>query len=717
MGTFDNTKYDVEINGVGHRIKGYKKSEANAFVPRLGSGDQTESEFDLLRSTTLNGFAGGMLQRNWDDDTSVYATDGLYPKFGDGVLYSVNEMLNQTGTGAFAVKMTILASLQTIDGTYVAYLDNATSKGKLIFIGNATHLGTDTAFTFTLPTGMDALFGAFAMVAHAGYFYFCCTDGASFKMYYSTIVASPTITEIAAGTGVKITQLVSYKGSIYGCDNAGVLYHYTGDLVTQSWVAVGNPSTNTQDVGTRLFVYNQRITITRCDGMWAYDTVTFSAIDDLSTTVNYLNYRCAVVFKGYIHFWMPDGFYRYNGALIEKLYDSGESGIPIDMQVAQNRIIMLFCNSRYVNSNTARPFQYNGSSRLDIATGNNFSAANTVQATLMYFNGVSLYGLRSETYSPGVTISSMTNLPTALVIATDSVWIIRKVSADAGFWWTSLRNIDGSNSEWSIYSSIFDAGFPQLIKSLENVEGVFDGDYSSDYSITVYYRTSGFEGSGSWSLFGTMKMVSESRRWVFKDIPAGLQFQRIQLRFQSTDTDFAGLAKFIIRTSLMPDYKFQWQFTVLAYGDDPVEPLVLADASEDTQSVSTLRGNIYASRDSKVPITFVDFDQLDLNGSHTNSVTTITLNDTKLLKASGFVKIESEIIYYAAKSATTLTGCIRASLGTAAASHADNSKVFPCYRVVLRQLLNELIEPTDKTVDQTEDKNRASDMTILLQEQ
>jgi len=59
-----------------------------------------------------------------------------------------------------------------------------------------------------------------------------------------------------------------------------------------------------------------------------------------------------------------------------------------------------------------------------------------------------------------------------------------------------------------------------------------------------------------------------------------------------------------------------------------------------------------------------------LDGTHTNSVTTLTLVSTTGFSASGSVYVGSEIISYTAISGNTLTGCVRGDGGTTAAAYA-----------------------------------------------
>ena len=280
---------------------------------------------------------------------------------------------------------------------------------------------------------------------------------------------------------------------------------------------------------------------------------------------------------------------------------------------------------------------------------------------------------------------------------------------------TNEKTATGAKS-WRLITSIFDGDFPQIDKNFENLELTFDGNLNSQ-SITLEYRTTGFDTDTSWTTFGTINSTTETKRYTWKSITSGLTFRKIQFRISgSTDAEY-GIEKLILRYILTPDYKNQWRFTVLCYGDDNLAPLMLADQTESTQSVADLRGNIYDSRDNDTPVIFIDTDQLDLNGSINDTTTTITLDSTKMLKGQeGFIKIDDEIMYYSARTSTTLT-VTRGVLGTSGASHSDNSKVFIVYRVIVRQIINENIEMQDDGIDDiTALKSKPSEITILLQE-
>ena len=75
--------------------------------------------------------------------------------------------------------------------------------------------------------------------------------------------------------------------------------------------------------------------------------------------------------------------------------------------------------------------------------------------------------------------------------------------------------------------------------------------------------------------------------------------------------------------------------------------------------------NEYANQEDEINST-------TLNGSHSSSVTTLTLTSTTDFDASGTVYIGSEQVTYTAISGNDITGCTRGANSTTAAIHADD---------------------------------------------
>lgn len=67
---------------------------------------------------------------------------------------------------------------------------------------------------------------------------------------------------------------------------------------------------------------------------------------------------------------------------------------------------------------------------------------------------------------------------------------------------------------------------------------------------------------------------------------------------------------------------------------------------------------------------------LTTNGSVTTTATTIVLSSTIGLASSGFIKLDSEIIYYGFISGNSIGGCFRGQNNTTAATHITATEVF-----------------------------------------
>lgn len=702
--SFDNTKYDIELNNVGYRISGYKKSEASTFIPRLGSGSQSESEFDVLRSKTLEGFGGGMLQRLWKDDSSVFGSESLFPIYDDGVAYPIKTI----GSSTLGVKSAVTAWVTTDKYLFYAlwsYNTPTTSIKRVDAAGNVTSI--------TCPTGLQQRMCTSMVIWNDQLW--VAADG-EYNLWYMS-QNSTSLTQVTASqTNGSMRLLCVYNGQLYGT-NAGAsdynvhLLRYTGSTTSISVTSAGDTGIRTPDYNAKVFTFNGKIYLARRDSLWAYDGIRISMVDSAMQNVSDKNYRFPTVLKGYLYYFMQDGFYRYNGNMIEKLYDISEVGFPVDVTAGKNRLWMAYTNS-----------EFSGSSRYDKSMGYDYSSGNPLDGRVAVFDGKAMF-----TYArTNIGLSKGSNNDFSGQGENDKVlWFANRLyvftsyeKTGPGTYFTMSTDelAQTGTTTWRMVTSVFDADFPMIDKTLENLEMVIDGTPTADETIAIEYRTTDFGGNTGWTNLGTFKTQSKLQESVIRALPAGLVFRRIQFRLSGTTSVLYGFAKFVIRYMLTPDYKYQWQFIANCFGDNPIEPLMLKDGKPSTQKVSLLRGTIYAARASDVPSVYVDIDQLDLNGAHDASVTTITLNTTALLKDSGYIKVDDEIIYYSGKTATTLTNCVRGTLGTTAASHVDNAAVFAAYRVIVKQLVNERVEMDDSSLDRTEDMSHPSEISILLQE-
>ena len=98
-----------------------------------------------------------------------------------------------------------------------------------------------------------------------------------------------------------------------------------------------------------------------------------------------------------------------------------------------------------------------------------------------------------------------------------------------------------------------------------------------------------------------------------------------------------------------------------------------ADLNVTGNNLATLNYNEYIEKDYANNEDEVIATTLD--GTHTDSVTTVSLTSTTGLDATGTIHIGSEQITYTAVSSNDLTGCTRGANSTTAASYADDVAV------------------------------------------
>lgn len=269
----------------------------------------------------------------------------------------------------------------------------------------------------------------------------------------------------------------------------------------------------------------------------------------------------------------------------------------------------------------------------------------------------------------------------------------------------------GETEVASLYSSYFDAGFPNIEKVIESVSIGTEGLSSTD-SIDVYLRY--FEGN-AWTGFqklGSITATSLTNRLRIPDTSLSSTFKKLQLRIDFTRSALstAAIRNFSVKYYLSPDYKREWSMTLLCQGDS-TNPLELINGDLETRTAIALRDNVYLARESYIPVSFEDMDFTILNGAINDSVTTVTSDSSYGYASKGYLKIDDEVISYTGRTSTQFTGCVRGCLGTVAAAHLDNAYISPYFRVVVSDIMNEaVIEPSSDSY------GTPSEITVVLKE-
>lgn len=234
-----------------------------------------------------------------------------------------------------------------------------------------------------------------------------------------------------------------------------------------------------------------------------------------------------------------------------------------------------------------------------------------------------------------------------------------------------------------ITTSKFDADIPSIDKLFYAVTINFK-KFVSGQSIQVDYST---DGGATFTTLGTASASVDGTSVTSKTFffGAAIISKTMKLKFTLTGggSNTPALEAFATQYVPIPVYTKQWTLQINCA--DEVKDL--AGALVETTG-RELKARLETAWWTKSLLDFQDLDYATtlLNGSLTNSATTITVDDTKDFPEQGRLKVDDEEIFYTGKTPTTFTGCMRGVRGTVAVSHSDNAVINNAYRVLITDI-------------------------------
>lgn len=206
--------------------------------------------------------------------------------------------------------------------------------------------------------------------------------------------------------------------------------------------------------------------------------------------------------------------------------------------------------------------------------------------------------------------------------------------------------------------------------------------FSSGQAISIEYLTGELTSSSVWTLLGTASYSLDGSSVTDKTLyfPNNTTFKKLWLRvkLEGGGSDTPVLYDVITAYLPTPFVDKQWRFNVDC-GDD----LTLLNGSKETRNGREIKARLEQAWLLNQMIDFQDADYAasTLNGSLSNSATTVTVVDASDFPEVGRVRIDDEIIYYTGKTQTTLTGLLRGRKGTKAVSHLTAAVIHNGYKV------------------------------------
>lgn len=571
-------KYNLAINGLGYLVRGlnYKKKDARTFSPRFGTGEMGETDLDTWKVLTQNDFSGGSFQESLEDITKVSLLDGLIRSNYDKFLYRAPSV--KTCNAGANMKSAEFGSIEYKGETYVIQNNSATGAIYKLSAGVWTAVKTDFA---TKLVALAICKGKLVVGAYTGGTY--TYDG-------TTWVNTAGLTPLKC--------MVPFNGKIYTDGSNNSLYSW--DLTTGGGVTLIGEVGDTLLAPSAYRVFNHRLYIGKPDGLYCYDGVQISCVLDYSNAVNVNNFRTMSVFNGSLYTTIGNILYKFNGSSLEEIMDFTTFEDITSIFTFQNRLWLLTAARAVSNwggkdgssliSGTVNLYRFDGQGWAK------------VHNAALSASGVGLGGQGSNlvifTYVDGTTANTHFYYP-------------------IGSEFNTITNstTDGAVRQGDLISSVFDAGFSNIDKTLESIEvdtvGMTIGDV-----VTVSYRIyNGFTWT-NWASLGSITTLTPNRINVHDVLPAGVIFKKIQVKVSTAAGYTNGLCMrgYSIKYIIDPVYKREWQVSLLAVGTSEA-PLDLLDGSQETNLASILRDNIYDARIDPNPVAFEDIDYTILNGA------------------------------------------------------------------------------------------------------
>lgn len=643
---------------VGYLLRGngYQKQDADTFAPRFNTGEQGLNDLDLWKTMQITDFSGGMFQQKFEDTTKCLSVIGAIPSPVNGLLYQVPSPT--PGTMASGAVSMVNQTAWYIGSLYMIINKAATG---------AIYLWTDSTKTVTaVKTDFATAVSGIVVVNNI---LWVATSGGLFWAYDGTTWTSQG--------SFGVTSLMGFDDAIYcngtsSTSDRGKLWKHP-NTIGAAGTAIGNVGDVNKSFNS-MAVFNHRLYIGKPDGLFAYDGVQISCILDYSNDNSNSNFTSMVAAGGILYFMIKNTLYKFTGTSIEKIRDFGADEYVIALSVAYDRLWIMTQNT--IGTVGSRFYYYNGVGFFCYAefTSNDFPAV-PVTPVMVGFADTGSRLLLGFTGKSGSTEAAVFHVDTTKEYTT------------------------GQGRDVVFTTSEFDGGFPYIDKFVDGITVTTEGGLVGDTITTLY---SIYDGS-SWGAYTTV-------------VPA--TYKRIKVKVtltRSGSTSALALKSISMKYALSPDMKRKWGVTLLCQGTTD-NGLELLDGTIESLKPKELREQIYQCRINDTPSLFEDIDTCVLSGSHSNSVTTITVDSTAAFPPAGYIKVDNEYISYTAKTATTFTGCVRGLFGSSAASHSSAAIVGTVYRVVISKISSERVVIPNNTDGLMDVFGNESEMVLQLQE-
>lgn len=683
-----NSLYDLYIGAKdslqGFRCRSLVRDSAPLVAARFATGQPGQTDLDLLKSASVDNVSGGMFQRDWLDNERVARSIGIFNKY-DNNLYPA--LPTPTGTGNTANVSSSYYPNATTSNNYYAFIAyGAFSAGTYYNLLYVMTYANSAPTSISLPAGLStSAYGNIGSMAIHGDYLFVSTNsplsgGANAFRY-----------QISTGTwqnigSTNVTKFVSIRNQLYAITWASKIYTVTNETAagaaTYTLVDTAG-SSDPNNFPVCVTEFNGAMWLSKNgDGLWRFDGV--KAVRVLTLEAPQL-----VPFNGALYFVAESWLYRFDGATVQRLQYFGNQEFIGGIAMASNAdylwISTVVLTSGY-SQNDKIGASATGLRRVYTYDGAGFHLWTEAAVTLGYGYNVASLCIKGYFYHVFGTVDFTT---------WQSTW-----------WKYSLANMFSSSAVTStslieITTSEFDDGFPNIFKSLEEIQPLYTGLISGD-SLVVSYQYYNGQTWSAWQTAGTITSSTTNSVEITDDTKKLFKKLKVNLTLTPASGSTAQLRGVALRYTLQPRMRWRWQTTLMAEGNGTISDKAGTAITTDANALTNI---IVKASKQKTPIFMLSPDygivKTQINSSALSFVVkgqppiyTDPYNEYPLVAVknnSGTWEIlrVSAVSYNSGTDESTITVLERGYLGITAAQINANAEFHLAYKVYITRVLRD----------------------------
>lgn len=684
-----NSAYDIYLgdksNLQGYRLRSLVRDSAPLIASKFSSGEQGQSDLDLLKVKTWKSCKGGMFQRDWVDDEKGARVRGFYNMYDEN-LYPIPAWSTLSSPATYlGSSHSVTAKCTAYNSTYVAHREGATNKlHKIAANGTVTNIVLPAAISGSTIPITDLSF-------HKGYVFICGSNASGFFNNHRYNVSAGTFQDITGA--VRLWSVL--RGVLYGISITTNVFSTTNEeaagAATYNLVKTVGHSDTTNNLPSAFVEFNGAIWAATPQALFRFDGM--DSVTILKQNVSYLT-----AYNGSLYYVLDGWLYRFDGTSIERLQYFGTSELVVGMSVTGDYLTIL-CQ-------ISTQGKYAGS-----------DSDGTIDYRVYSWDGVGFQLIFEE--DTVQAIGDITSVGTLMLLSTVANGLFSYGYMYVDFSKRFIPTTTGGGV-WSLEAttSQFDAGFPNVFKSLEFIEVDFNDLHANDTLTIAYQYFNGLDWS-AWITLGTMSTTNNRIEVVetgsIVKLAKAFKVRAFWNTPIGTSSSFS-LKDISLYYTLQPRPRWRWQLGINAGGVDPLMGLKDRNGTKITNDANELTNLITKSIKSKTPVFMLAPDygiiKTTVNSAATSFIVkgqiplyTDPYNEYPLCavkNASGVWELfrVATISYASGPDETTVTVKERGYQGITAASLNANAEFHLAYKVYVTKLLRDATILDDNTYNE-----------------